>query len=157
MPSLKNLRRLTASLRNRSKCHLIGDSEIGPKRRGICYENYIQAFSASIVALLAAAGTAYGQQPPDVVASDSYSNTAMGTNALLNLTAGREFNTALGSDTLLSNTAGYSSTASGYAALASNTTGSANTASGLSALGSNTTGNYNTASGLTALLQDGQQ
>ena len=32
---------------------------------------------------LALAGSAYGQQPPDVVNSDKYYNTAMGTGALM--------------------------------------------------------------------------
>jgi hypothetical protein len=82
-----------------------------------------------ITALVAVAESAYGTQPPDVVNSDSNANTAMGTNALLNLTTGS------------------ANTASGYLALNHNTGGYENTASGAYALYSNTTGVYNTASG----------
>jgi hypothetical protein len=82
-----------------------------------------------MITALAVAGTAFAQQPPDVVNSDAYFNTAMGTNALLNLTpiSGPPYY-------------GYFNTASGYQALYSNTTGEGNTADGFEALGFNTTG-----------------
>jgi hypothetical protein len=111
----------------------------------------------------------FAQQPPDVVVSDSYGNTAMGTSVLLNIeppagfqnTGGGEsalqsnttgaFNTAFGVDALTANTTGYKNVATGTIALSSNTTGSFNAALGESALTSNTTGSYNTGSGASAL------
>jgi hypothetical protein len=117
-------------------------------------------------------GTAYGEQPPNVVASDDNANTAMGTGALLHLPAalGAEssnntaagytaltsntvggFNTAVGAYALTHNTEGYDNTALGFSALTINTTGYGNTACGDAALFSNTTGYYNTASGDSAL------
>jgi hypothetical protein len=124
-----------------------------------------------LIGALALAGAAYGQQPPDVVASDTSFNTAMGTNALLSLTPSTpngsyntasgdaalysdttgSYNTASGNKALFSNTAGNYNTACGDQALFSNTTGVSNTASGEKALFSNTTGYNNTASGLFAL------
>jgi hypothetical protein len=103
-----------------------------------------------ISALVAIAEAAYGTQPPDVVNSDSGGNTAMGTNALFNLTTGT-FNTASGDSALESNTIGIYNTASGYDALASNTEGNNNTASGEGALQSNTSGDDNSAFGASAL------
>jgi len=47
-----------------------------------------------ITALLAVAGTAYAQQPPDVVQSDSNWNTAMGTAALESVTPNSCYNNA---------------------------------------------------------------
>jgi hypothetical protein len=105
-------------------------------------------------ALLAAAGTAYAQQPPDVVNSDSRQNTAMGTGALLNLDTNQEYdhgNTAAGYQTLYSNTEGYQNSAFGEAALFSNSTGPYNTAVGAYALQFNTTGGYNAAFGMLSL------
>jgi hypothetical protein len=93
-------------------------------------------------------------------------NTAEGTKALFNLTAGSantavgwfslfsnaggSFNTATGAGSLLFNTADEN-TAFGTAALLSNTTGNENTANGTLALFSNTTGVQNTAVGYSAL------
>lgn len=104
-----------------------------------------------IAALVAIVGIAYAAQPPNVVESDVYGNTAMGTEALLNVTSGGG-NTASGAAALFSNTTGSFNTASGYAALYQNTTGIENTAIGFNALFSNTTGYFNTATGLYALL-----
>jgi len=102
-------------------------------------------------------------------------NTAAGTNALSNLTAGvgnaavgwyslfsntdGSFNTALGAGTLLFNLGqrgqgngeGSQNTAVGTAALLFNGTGYANSAFGVAALNSNTTGIQNTACGVNAL------
>jgi hypothetical protein len=75
-----------------------------------------------ITALCVGAGSAYGQQPPDVVMSDASGNTAMGTTALFDLTTG-SYNTAAGYDVLLSNTIGFDNTATGALALASNLSG----------------------------------
>lgn len=106
--------------------------------------------SILIVALAAMAQSAYGQQPPDVVASDSSNNTAMGTDALLNLSGGYD-NTGSGAFALENNTTGYYNTAVGYGTLRANTTGFQNTASGVGALNANTTGSHNTAIGTFAL------
>ena len=84
-------------------------------------------------ALLAISSIALGDQPPNVVDSDSDFNTAMGTDALLNLTTGNE-NTAAGFEALPSNTTGLPNTAFGLQALKSNTTGGRNTATGDGAL-----------------------
>jgi trimeric autotransporter adhesin len=124
---------------------------------------------------LAISITTYGTQPPDVVSSDSQSNTAMGTSALLDLTYGAS-NTAAGFQALDLNTGGGWNTAFGAAALSSNTTGEYNTAVGYQALtgapsptfstgGSNTavgagalyfdtTGDFNTAAGSDALFSN---
>lgn len=122
----------------------------------------------------------WAQQPPDVVNSDPYLNTAMGSSALENLnisgcpsgicpgsnTAGGAHalmsnstgsqNTAFGTGALYSNDTGGNNTATGYEALYFNrggsvNGGSSNTATGASALYSNTTGNQNTATGVGAL------
>jgi hypothetical protein len=103
-----------------------------------------------ISALCAAANSAYGQQPPDVVMSDASFNTAMGTSALMHLSTGT-YNTAAGDDALLSNTIGYDNTATGALALGSNQSGYQNSAYGASALQGNTTGINNTATGVFAL------
>ena len=125
------------------------------------------------------AGTGYfgptsGQQPPDVVVSDSWQNTAMGTAALaadtpytVHVNQYGQFNTATGSYALSQNTTGSDNTAVGFQALAYNTlgmdntalgalaldvsTGFQNTATGAYALGYNMSGNYNTAMGANAL------
>jgi hypothetical protein len=54
--------------------------------------------SLALIIALALAGTAYGQQPPDVVNSDGNNNTAMGSYALLSLSGGNGYNTAAGMD-----------------------------------------------------------
>jgi trimeric autotransporter adhesin len=112
----------------------------------------------SITALLAAAGTAYGQQPPDVVQSDSSWNTAMGTEALQSVTpnsclyCGIE-NTAAGAFAMQNNTSGGGNVAVGFLAMQFNVTGHNNTGVGDSALQDNTTGEFNTAVGSGALLR----
>ena len=124
----------------------------------------------SLIGALAVAGAAYGQQPSDPVTSDPLANTAMGTNALLNVnldesgchnTASGEdalysdtsgsYNTATGFSSLFWSTTGNNNTAAGYESLYFNSTGSDNTASGYQALYTNTTGSYNTAFGASAL------
>ena len=77
-------------------------------------------------------------------------NTALGTNALLNLSTGAN-NTALGNIALQNNTDGNYNTATGANALSLNFSGSGNTANGYNALGGNTTGLANTAVGKDAL------
>lgn len=103
-----------------------------------------------ISSLLLIGERAGATQPPDVVNSDSKSNTAMGTGALFSETTGY-YNTASGFDALHDNTAGYENAAFGYGALAHNTTGVYNTAVGAYTLSSYTPGNNNTASGYNAL------
>jgi hypothetical protein len=80
------------------------------------------------------------------------SNTAEGTDALLNLTSGI-WNTALGFEALNHDTAGKINTATGVRSLLSNTSGSNNTAIGYST-GLFVTANFNVCLGrtLTALL-----
>ena len=82
-------------------------------------------------------------------------NTALGENALLNLTTGIN-NTALGYRTLHDNTQGLSNTAVGSTALRNNRGGDRNTATGDAALYSNVSGNDNTANGFHALAASGE-
>jgi hypothetical protein len=116
----------------------------------------------ALIALCAVAESVHAQQPPDVVASDAYDNTAMGTSALSNLTPSYPnacncylgySNTASGNFALNANTTGSYNTASGDSALIENTTGSDNTASGFLALADNTTGSNNSAFGSWALAR----
>jgi hypothetical protein len=108
-----------------------------------------------ITALAAMAESAHGQQPPDVVTSDSNGNTAMGTDALFSLMpGGTGENTASGAYALWQNTTGGSNSAFGAGALNQNTIGSDNTAIGYGALNHNTMGGNNTASGIAALLSN---
>lgn len=83
--------------------------------------------------LVGLSATAYAQQPPDVVKSDVYYNTAMGTIALGNLTP--------------TYTSGNNNTAGGYAALDGLTTGANNAAFGTEALLSIYNSSDNTAIG----------
>jgi len=80
-------------------------------------------------------------------------NTAVGDNALQNLTTGTN-NTALGYRALHDNTVGLSNTAVGSLALRNNRGGDRNTATGLGALFDNETGNDNTANGFGALVHN---
>jgi hypothetical protein len=104
----------------------------------------------TISACAALAAPAYGAQPPDVVVSDSYGNTAMGSASLHSNSSGID-NTSAGDQALYNNSSGCHNVAFGTDALYSNTTGSYNTASGYGALEANTVGQYNTATGYTAL------
>lgn len=120
-------------------------------------------------ALCLAATLAHATQPPDTVKSDSAGNTAMGTNAQLQLTTGI-YNTAAGYFALYDNQTGSYNSAFGVAALFENTgsdntavgafalelngTGAGNTAVGYEALGSNTSGGDNTAVGQQALYNN---
>jgi hypothetical protein len=112
--------------------------------------------SIAVAAITTLAASAQATQPPDVVHSDSFLNTAMGTSALLSLISGGNGNTAAGSKALQFNTSGNENAAFGSLALNSNTTASGNAAFGYSALTStlsaNTAGNSNTALGFQALL-----
>ena len=110
-------------------------------------------FHLILIGALAFAGQAYAQQPPDLVISDSLANTAMGTDALLNVNLGESgcHNTASGEDALYSDTSGSYNTATGFSSLYSNTTGNNNTAAGYDSLYSNSAGNNNTAAGYNSL------
>src|ERR1700677_2336767 len=110
----------------------------------------MSAILKSTMALALLSGTVYAAQPPDVVGSDTEGNTAMGAEALHNLTSGY-YNTASGLNALFSNTTGSYNTASGSNALYSNTTGTHNTASGYEALYFTTTGIEDTGVGYGAL------
>src|SRR6478672_11830646 len=80
-------------------------------------------------------------------------NTAVGDNALQNLTTGIN-NTALGYRALHDNTVGPSNTAVGSLALRNNIGGKQNTATGHGALFANVAGNDNTANGFRALVSN---
>jgi Chaperone of endosialidase len=107
------------------------------------YASKISPVAISVLAVLSS--SAFAGQPPDVVVSDAQLNTAMGTDALLNLTTGGS-NTASGYFALSSNTSGTGNVAFGESALKINTTGHENAAFGIEALFANT-GDYNTACG----------
>ena len=104
-----------------------------------------------ISVLVAIVQPALAVPPPNVVDSDGSGNTAMGTDALANLTDGFS-NTASGSEALRFNTTGGANTALGSLALRSNTSGANNTAVGRQALVLNDTGNANVAIGVDALF-----
>jgi Chaperone of endosialidase len=87
--------------------------------------------------LLFCSGMSWAGGPPNPTPSDKNDNTAGGSGALNN------------------NTAGGNNTANGKLALGSNTTGSYNTASGVQALWGNATGDFNTAVGWQALVGNG--
>jgi endosialidase-like protein len=133
--------------------------------------NNTSRWTATLVFALSTVGSAAeAAQPPDVVQSDAYGNTAMGTDALFNQTAGYyyntgagyvalylnntgQYNTAFGTAALLENTASYN-TAVGTFALELNGAGTNNTAVGYEALGQNTGGGENTAIGVQALYSN---
>jgi hypothetical protein len=112
-------------------------------------------------ALLAAAETAYAQQPPDVVQSDFGTNTAMGSGVMEPLmpastpfSGGAFGNTGVGYNALRNTTTALYNTAVGAKSLQSNTTGLGNTAVGNNALNQNITGSYNAATGISALASN---
>lgn len=113
----------------------------------------------SIIALAAVAESAYSQQPPDSVASDGSSDTAMGTGALANLNLAlpnsNGSNTAAGAQALGSNTSGYFNTAVGDGSLTATTTGKFNTSVGSHSMVGNVTGSNNSALGVNALFFNG--
>ncbi len=115
--------------------------------------SYTSAFILCL-ALVTLAATAYGQQPPDVVTSDTNFNTAMGSQALGGLRNGGVNNTAAGAQALAGNEAGSDNTAFGANALYINAVGNENTASGFYALYSNYYGSFNTANGGNALYSN---
>jgi trimeric autotransporter adhesin len=112
-----------------------------------------KAYSVLICLISAMATPALAQQPQDPITSDSQANTAMGSNALLNVDLSESacHNTASGEDALYSDTSGSWNTATGFKSLDSNTTGNNNTAAGYQSLLSNTSGTDNTALGYNAL------
>jgi Chaperone of endosialidase len=133
-----------------------------------------------VVCAIAAATSVHGAQPPDVVASDSFQNTAMGTSALTTVTPFNECNphgcepvgnantaagyhalnavdtggdnTAVGANALSLNLS-FGNTAVGAQSLAANTMGEENTAVGWATLAVST-GSVNTAIGSEALERD---
>jgi hypothetical protein len=118
-------------------------------------------FALLMLASLAVVPPAYSQQPPDSVVSDSFGNTAMGTDALLNngvpgINSQSFYNTAGGANALEANTTGYRNTAFGGWALVVNTTGAWNSAFGEASLFSNTIGSYLTAVGQGTLYSNTQ-
>jgi hypothetical protein len=124
-------------------------------------QNSIAPRLLSFGGLLCIAGVALAQQPPDVVASDDYWNTAMGRSALAYLTPGADStdylgsrNTAAGSGALSSDSIGYQNTAMGFQSMLSNQSGNDNVALGADALYANSTGSYKTATGFLALANN---
>ncbi len=104
-------------------------------------------------------GKSYAQAPPDLVTSDGYQDTAVGTGVLDNIipnfiAPGANRNTGVGAYALLQDTTGASNTAVGAASLSATTTGGGNTAVGSDTLTLNITGFNNTATGLSALAQN---
>lgn len=125
------------------------------------------------LALTTAFQAVHAQQPPDLVNSDGYFNTASGTHALENLTPNPDgnnnsafgnvalqfnttgqWNTGIGSEALQFNTSGFANSALGYNSLNMNTYGNYNTACGFATLQNNTIGSYNTAHGSGALFEN---
>jgi hypothetical protein len=91
--------------------------------------------------------------PPEPGGGYPNGNTAVGTEALLDLTTGQD-NTALGFRALTENTQGNLNTAVGSAALKNNRNGARNTATGFHALDQSQFGKNNTANGYFALRGD---
>jgi hypothetical protein len=89
--------------------------------------------------------------PPNPTPSDSLSNTAGGTSALVNTTHGA-LNTAFGFYALVTNDSGSSNSAFGSYAMRANTDGAYNSAFGYNALLYNTTGRDNSAFGSDTLV-----
>ena len=115
-----------------------------------------KALAASIWLISVMTTSALAQQPPDPVLSDSLANTAMGTDALLNVNL-LEFachNTASGEDTLYSDISGSYNIAAGFNALFSNVSGNNNTATGSESLYSNLTGGNNNADGFQSMYNN---
>ena len=110
----------------------------------------MKIFSKWSAAVVLLSGSAYAQVPSTNDTSDNFSNTGMGTDALIHIkpdsTPAGYGNTAAGFDALGANKVGFLNAAFGSEALSSNT-GIVNTAVGAGALGSNTTGSMNTAIG----------
>ena len=111
--------------------------------------------SYKTLALIFVALSANAQQPPDIVHSDAYFNTAMGYNALgSQIPVGSQIamnNTATGYETMQGNASGKENTANGASTIAANFTSNDNTAIGFSAMAGNITGSDNTAVGNQAL------
>ena len=108
----------------------------------------------SLIGTLVLAATTVRAVDPPPDGGYANGNTALGQDALFNLSTGGVQNTALGFEALWSETNGDNNTATGYKSLHSNTTGSANTATGVWALTANTTGSANTATGIWALTSN---
>jgi hypothetical protein len=106
-----------ASTTNMTTLHLTKSSGRSPSRRGILLLALALAWFALLPAAPAVTPAPDGGYPR--------ANTAVGENALLNLTSGRD-NTAIGFDALINNTTGSSNIALGPSAGVSVTTGNDN-------------------------------
>lgn len=115
-----------------------------------------KALAMSICLISAMTTPALAQQPPDPVNSDSLANTAMGTDALLNVDLAESgcHNTASGEDALYSDTSASYNTATGFSSLFSNISGDNNTAAGAESLYSNQTGANNSADGFQSMYNN---
>jgi hypothetical protein len=118
-------------------------------------KNYLISLTIAVLLM----GTANAGQPPDSVKSDSSGNTAMGLDALFELSApncGEEsacYNTGAGAGSLYAITSGFANSAFGFQTLNNIRTGSQNTAVGYRALLSNQDDGGNTAIGANAMSQ----
>jgi hypothetical protein len=135
------------------------ESVIGPHLSASVGENMNHSAKAYAVltCLISAMTTpALAQQPPDPVQSDSMANTAMGTDALLNVNLSESgcHDTASGEDALYSDTSGSYNTATGFGSLFSNISGNNNTAGGSESLYSNLTGSNNNADGYQSMYNN---
>jgi hypothetical protein len=126
-------------------------------------KRYCRSLAAALATGILWALPAHSQQPPDVVSSDRFGNTAAGDSALQNIltplnsctdepnSCNGVWNTAVGANALSSAANAQGNTATGFNSLTANTVGSGNTAYGLFSLDHNTSGANNTASGVSAL------
>src|SRR5262249_22465074 len=121
-----------------------------------CGRHGLSRFSRSTVlgiaslSLLLESGLSWAG-PPNPTQSDSRSNTAGGTSALVNETRGA-LNTAFGFHALIASDGSSSNSAFGSYAMRENTTGVYNSAFGYNALLFNTGGGYNSAFGSDTLV-----
>ncbi len=115
-----------------------------------CWDSYLSAFIALALLAPGFAPRAFAIDPPP---GGGYPSevTALGEDALLNLTGGEQ-NTALGFQALYNDTTGGANVAIGDQALFGNTTGGANVGIGSNALLGNTTGNWSVAIGENAMV-----
>ncbi len=108
-------------------------------------------YDLSVAGDLEVGGAIFRNGYPFIHQDGGVYNTAVGTDALINLTSGY-YNVAFGYRALRDNQSGFGNTGVGGVALLSNTTGFGNTGIGDMTLRSNTDGDYNTAIGQYALL-----
>jgi hypothetical protein len=123
-------------------------------KSSISCAHLLRGASLTVLASLTLLPAGQGALPPPPPGGGyPNANTAVGTQALLNVTTGED-NTALGFRALRENTQGKFNTAIGSAALRDNVAANRNTATGFRALYRNRVGTDNTANGYGALRGD---